>query len=110
MGRAKVLSIATLVVTASLGALSFAADADITTTDLTQGVGCLDLANTLVAGPGITGVSNPTCTGDSRALGKFSGGGGIIGIEQGIILSSGKVPDVGGPNTKRPTSTTLFGL
>lgn len=101
MGKAKVLSVATLVVGAALGALSFPAYAGITTT---PSVGCTDLANTLVAGTGIT-VSSATCTGDSLAFGTFSGGGGIIGIERGIILSTGKVADVVGPNTDSGMST-----
>src|SRR2546426_7650260 len=91
---------------ASISALSFLAHADITTTDLTsEGLTPIDLANTLV-GEGIT-ISNVTYTGDNTAAGTFSGGTGIIGFESGIILSSGKVADVAGPNTADGTTTTF---
>ncbi len=46
--------------------------------------------------------------GDNRAGGEFSGGTGIIGIEEGVILSSGQVEDVEGPN-ESPSTTTNFG-
>jgi len=103
---------------AIIGASSLPAHAGITTTDLSPGSGvtCIDLVNTLV-GTGIT-VSNPTCTGNidttgesddvfGKSFGKFSGGLGIIGFESGIILSSGKVADVIGPNDDTGKTTTF---
>ena len=66
------------------------------TTDLTGALAPQDLANALV-GAGIT-VSNVTYTGADVAGGTFSGGTGIIGFEEGIILSSGSIANVVGPN------------
>jgi hypothetical protein len=55
-----------------------------------------DLANAL-AGSGVT-VSNATHTGANVAAGTFTGGTGIIGFESGVILSTGDVANVIGPN------------
>ncbi len=74
-----------------------------------------DLANTLV-GSGISVVpgSAQIVQGDPRAFGLFRGGDGIIGsvdegdfIDEGVILSSGRVIDVIGPN-ESDGSTTAF--
>ncbi len=54
------------------------------------------LAQSLV-GPGVT-ISNVTYTGANVAAGTFSGGEEIIGFESGIILSSGCISNVIGPN------------
>jgi len=72
------------------------------TQDLNSGFTASDLAQTLV-GQGVT-VSNVTYTGANRAGGKFSGGTGIIGFEEGIILSSGDIANVVGPNSGDATS------
>jgi len=69
----------------------------LTTQDLTQGVTAAELAQTL-AGTGIT-ISNVTYTGADSAAGLFSGGTDIVGFESGIILSSGIIRNVIGPNT-----------
>jgi hypothetical protein len=50
-------------------------------------------------GPTAPTVTNVTFTGDSRGSGSFSGGTGNVGIESGVILGSGRVIDVVGPNT-----------
>ncbi len=55
-----------------------------------------DLAQMLV-GPGVT-VSNVAYTGEPLASGRFSGGDSIIGFDSGILLTSGTVYDVLGPN------------
>jgi hypothetical protein len=68
----------------------------LSTQDLTQGVTPEALAQALV-GEGVT-ISNVSYTGAPVAAGTFSGGTGIIGFEQGIILSSGCVSNVIGPN------------
>lgn len=47
-------------------------------------------------------------TGADSAAGIFTGGTGIIGFEEGIILSTGKIEDVAGPNTA-PGTTTAHG-
>ena len=62
-----------------------------------------DLADMLV-GSGVT-VSNVQFTGVNHAAGTFSGGAGILGIDSGIVLSTGKICDVVGPNTADATTT-----
>ncbi len=66
------------------------------TEDLTGPLTPDDLVYTLV-GKGIT-VSNVKYTGANVAAGVFDGGSGIIGFESGIILSSGDIKNVIGPN------------
>src|SRR5581483_2870555 len=56
------------------------------------------MANSLLAGgSGIT-INSVTYTGANGASGLFSGGTGIIGFESGIVLTSGSVNNVVGPN------------
>lgn len=56
-----------------------------------------NLAQRLV-GPGIS-ISNVSgCTGLQRACGSFSGGTGIIGFEDGVVLSTGDIRSIVGPN------------
>lgn len=62
------------------------------------------LAQALV-GPGVT-VQNVSYTGINRAAGLFSGGGTIIGFEEGIVLSSGCITNIIGPNTS-PSATCV---
>ena len=78
-------------------------------TDLTDlDLQATDLAESLV-GEGVTiDAASVVYTGDDQAAGEFSGGTGIIGFEEGIILSSGKAEDVVGPN-ESPNTTTAFG-
>ena len=68
----------------------------LTTTDLNTQTS-EDLVNKLL-GSGIT-TSNISYTGATHSAGSFSGGTGIIGFEEGIILSSGNISNVIGPNT-----------
>lgn len=68
----------------------------LSTVDLTGSLTPEDLAYTLV-GQGIS-ISNITFTGAEVAAGVFSGGSGIIGFESGILLSSGDIKNVIGPN------------
>jgi hypothetical protein len=70
----------------------------LTTEDLTGALTPSDLANSLV-GTGIS-ISNVTYTGADEAAGTFSGGTGIIGFESGIMLSSGDIINVVGPNVQ----------
>ena len=46
--------------------------------------------------------------GDKAAAGKFVGGTGIIGIEKGIVIASGKAISVVGPNKSMATSDTFI--
>ena len=92
---------------------SFGKIASIGTTDMNSQTAS-SLAATLVFGPGI-GISNATFTGASVGGGLFSGGNGILGdaaggpyIDTGVILSTGNVASVAGPNTS-DNVTTLSG-
>jgi len=53
-----------------------------------------------------TPFSNVTYTGATGASGSFSGGTGIIGFEDGILLTTGSVQNVPGPNDSNSTSTS----
>ncbi len=82
----------------------------------TTGTDALALAN-YIKGTGIQSFSNPTLTAhigsgttkssDSSSAGIFTGGQGIIGIDSGIVLSSGGVQNVVGPNAAANTTLTL---
>ena len=61
----------------------------------------------LLAGSGVV-ISNATFTGDNAAGGTYTGGATIIGLEEGVLLGSGSVSDVVGPNTVDDV-TTSFG-
>jgi pimeloyl-ACP methyl ester carboxylesterase len=84
-------------------ALTGTSTASLTTQDLSEGVGPDDLVQTLL-GSGIT-FSNVTFEGAAAAGGKFAGGAGSIGVESGVVLSSGDIHDVVGPNENDDTST-----
>jgi len=66
-----------------------------------------DLVTALV-GPGVT-VSSINLISTSTSAGTFSGGTGIIGFEEGVILSTGKAADVIGPNNS-PGKSTNHGM
>ena len=66
----------------------------------------LALAQAL-AGAGVT-ISNATLRGAPEAAGTFSGAAASIGIDAGVVLSTGRVADVAGPNDAEDT-TTNFG-
>ncbi len=70
----------------------------LSTQDLNTGLTPTDLVTSLL-GPGVA-VSNVMFTGTNPAAGTFSGGTGIIGFANGIILSSGDIAFVPGPNTQ----------
>ncbi len=65
-----------------------------------------DLVNQLV-GPGIT-VTNVTYSGAVTAAGTFTNGAGIVGFSHGIILSSGWISNVVGPNMYDDVSLVNF--
>jgi hypothetical protein len=95
LGRSKVLGLTSAGLFFMLGAGT--ASAQLVTEDLDTALTPTDLANSL-AGPGVV-VSNVSFTGANSAGGAFSGGTGIIGVESGVILSSGNIATVVGPNT-----------
>jgi hypothetical protein len=76
--------------------------ASITTSDLTEQTAD-NVANSLI-GEGVS-ISNVSYIGADRAAGTFSGGTGIIGFEKGVILSTGNIASVVGPNTSSGTTT-----
>ena len=77
----------------------------LSTVSLADGLTLQQLIDALV-GDDVT-VSNITYTGANIAAGTFSGGSGIIGFEDGIVLSSGNIASVAGPNTaETPQQTT----
>jgi hypothetical protein len=92
------LAIATLATTASTAA------ARLTTNDLADGVPTAAQLAQNLAGPGVT-VSNVTYTGAPAAAGAFAGGTGIVGFEKGVVLGSGAVASVVGPNVQDYLST-----
>lgn len=58
-----------------------------------------------LVGPGVT-VSNVSYTGALRAGGIFSGGAEIIGFDSGIVLSTGCITNIIGPN-ESPSATCI---
>jgi hypothetical protein len=77
----------------------------LTTTDLGLGLTKEDLVKKLL-GPGIE-IQNVSYTGVNASAGTFSGGTGIIGFDEGIVLSSGHISNVVGPNKAGNTNTIL---
>jgi hypothetical protein len=78
------------------GAKEPSAATALSTEDLNGPLTPADLVNALV-GDGIS-ISNVTYTGSTFSAGTFSGGTGIVGFESGIILSTGSIANVIGPN------------
>ena len=72
-------------------------DEKLSTQDLAHGLTPTYLASVL-SGSGIE-VSNVSYSGAERAAGMFSGGSDIIGFESGIVLGTGRIANVKGPNT-----------
>lgn len=58
----------------------------------------------LLSGSGVT-ISNATFTGAPVAAGTFTGGQNRVGIESGVVLSTGRAADVVGPNSDTAFST-----
>lgn len=65
------------------------------------------LVNNVLLGSGLT-ATNITFTGDSRQIGYFNGSASNIGINDGIILSTGVIHDAIGPNNT--PSSGILGL
>ena len=101
------LGLALPLVCALLVVLATPASAAVTTTDLSGEATAEDLANRL-AGDGIT-VSDVTYVGHETAAGSFAGGGDSVGLDSGVVLSSGAIANVVGPNDS-PSTGSNFGL
>ena len=65
------------------------------------------LADTLTAVDGGISILNVEYIGHEEAAGVFEGTPNIMGFDDGIILSSGRVKDVVGPNESASTSTSF---
>lgn len=89
----------TCTVLAALGAaaLASAASAQLAVEDLTT-LTPNDLVQTLLGPDSGAAIGNVTYTGAPEAAGRFSGGTGIVGFEDGIVLTSGFASNVIGPN------------
>ncbi len=88
----------TVVAFAAISSGTAMASPGFVTEDLSGALTPDDLANTLV-GAGVS-ISNVTYAGADVAAGKFSGGTGIIDYDAGVILSSGNIVNVVGPNVE----------
>ncbi len=88
--------IAVIILSLAVSSRSSEAGGGITTQSLAQGRTANDLVTSLVGG-GVT-TSNVTYVGADVAAGTFSGGAGIVGFDSGVILSSGDISFVVGPN------------
>ncbi len=67
--------------------------------DLAGGLTPLDLAEALIgSGPNAPIISNVTYTGANVSAGTFTGGSTVFGFETGVVLGSGDVKLVPGPN------------
>lgn len=92
------LAVAGVLLALSSLTLLAAQSAGLVTQDLTN-LTAQQLAETLVGSNGDVTISNVVYTGTNAAAGTFSGGEGIIGFDKGIILSTGHITSVVGPNT-----------
>jgi hypothetical protein len=72
---------------------------------LSDGTTANQLASTLV-GPGIA-VNNVAFTGDATAAGLFDDPAASVGLARGVVISSGKISDVIGPNKGSGTGEDL---
>ena len=102
-GLAAVISAAVLATTLSPLGAGVALAAPFTTDDLTGGSPTATMLADNLAGTGVT-VSNVTYTGAENAAGTFAGGTGIIDFDSGIVLSSGDIANIIGPNVNDGTS------
>ncbi len=71
--------------------------ASIESTGLSTSAGAAEDVAARLVGPGVQ-ISNVQYRGEAAARGFFAGGAGIVGFEDGIILSSGCIGNVVGPN------------
>ncbi len=73
--------------------------ATITTQDMGDGVTPTAMVNSLVGiGSGVTGIANISYIGIDSSAGFFSGGVSIFGFDGGLVLSSGNIAHIIGPN------------
>jgi len=58
----------------------------------------------MLVGPGVT-ITNAKFSGDAAAAGTFAGGQASVGLDTGVVLSTGNAVDVQGPNQSDSWST-----
>src|SRR5687767_330260 len=75
----------------------------LTTKSIADGITADDVA-AAVSGPGAT-ITNVRITGSTSAVGTFVEGG--LGINSGIILSTGNIADAAGPNDSSGSGASL---
>lgn len=97
--RVGIAVVAVLLLALTTYTFSAAQENGLITRDLTGTLTAEDLANRLDASEGGVAISNVVYTGNPAAAGTFVGGQDIVGFDSGIILSTGKISDVAGPNT-----------
>ena len=88
--------------------LSFGASAQLVTTNMTPG----NLVQNVLAGTGVT-ISNVNYTGSSQSLGYFNGTNTNIGLDEGVLLTTGTINNNGngphGPNNSPSSGVDLNG-
>lgn len=103
----KVAAVAAVFAASVVAAPAAGATTGLATQSLSDSLTPTILATTLV-GTGVT-ISNVQYTGANGAAGTFSGGGtgdgSTIGFDQGVVLSSGSIANVVGPNSHSAVTT-----
>ncbi|HRY31779.1 MAG TPA: choice-of-anchor L domain-containing protein [Bacteroidales bacterium] len=79
--------------------------AAMTSAFVVDSIGVADLVNALL-GPGAV-ISNLVYTGSPLALGSFSDPLSSLGLDSGVVISTGKTMDIPGPNVSASTTTLL---
>ena len=55
-------------------------------------------------------ISNINPIGEEKSIGSFNGGASTIGIDEGIVFSTGNLEDIPGPNNSTGTTGSLTGV
>lgn len=92
-------------ITASLETLDASSETTITASTLAPVTDTPENVVAVLVGSGVT-YSNVGYTGATVALGTFTGGSGIMGFEDGVILGTGNIADVTGPNDDAAAGTS----
>jgi hypothetical protein len=74
---------------------------------LTANNDATSLVNTLLSGSSGITATNATYTGSALSAGTFSGGNPDLGIDAGVILSTGRISDAAGPNNSTSAGPIL---
>jgi len=96
----------TLFVVLIFGALLFSISDSFGQLTVTGGLTANDLAQ-ILAGPGVS-VSNATLTGSTQASGSFDGSASNIGMNSGVLLTTGPLNIAIGPNNTESAGLDLF--